>query len=152
MNRRLQILLTLVFVAWMIFWFWAFTFQYSLSFFQHHLGTRIPITSMALLAVAVAPLSAYRAIARTIRRKSKPISSICWHLLVSAVPFGLFWIVTTLWVLLARRAGRLAFEADEAMGFGIDFMLCLWVFVTSNLVVACTLTAWKLNDWKRSQV
>lgn len=148
MNRLSQLLLILVFSAWMIFWLWAFTFQYSLSFFQHHLATRIPITSIALLAVAVAPLSAYRAIGHTIRRKSGPISSICWHLLVSGAPVGLFWGVTFLWVILSRRAGKLAFEADEAMGYGINFMLCFWVFLTSNLIVVCTVAAWKFNDWR----
>ena len=146
MNRFYQVLLILAFGAWMAFWFWAFTFQFSSSFFRYHLDSRVPITAMALLAVAVAPLSGYRAITRSIHRKCGPIQAVGVHLLVSAVPIGLFWGVTTLWVVLARRLGSLAFEADEAMGYGIDFMLCFGVFLASNMIVVGTLIIWKLKS------
>jgi hypothetical protein len=45
-------------------------------------------------------------------------------------------------VLVARAFGRNAFSADDAMGVGIDFMLCAAVVVVFDLAIG----AWLLGS------
>jgi len=48
----------------------------------------------------------------------------------------LYWIVVDSIVLfVARTKGELAFEANEAMGIGIIWLLCLAIFIGVNMVV-----------------
>jgi hypothetical protein len=44
-------------------------------------------------------------------------------------------------ILIARAFGRNAFSADDAMGVGIDFMLCAAVVVAFNFAIG----AWFLG-------
>jgi len=143
MNRFWQFFLVVSFIVWMTAWFWVFSFAFSSSFFKYHLETRLPSLFLALFSVAVAPLSAYRAISRTIGKSSTALKAYRAHLVISGVPIFLFWAVHALWVAAARILGSHAFEADEAMGVGIDFYLCLTVFLAVDLIVACVLLAWR---------
>lgn len=152
MKTFYRIVLIGLFLAWMAGWFWIFTFAFSSGFFKYHLDTRLPILFLALLAVAVPPLSGYWAINRTIRQKIHPARSFFLNLLLSGLPVFGFWAVFALWVKIAHGFGKVPFEADEAMGNGIDFMLCLAVYIASNIVVAFTLFSRKILeciDWAR---
>ncbi len=139
MRRRLRTFLIVAFIVWMGGWFWAFSFAYSSSFFKYHLGTRLPFLVLALVAVTVPPLSGYWAVTRTLRRKISVIRAVGLNLGFSGLPLSVFWVVHAIWLKLGTGPGRSAFEADEAMGVGIDFLLCLTVFVATNGTVMCIL-------------
>jgi hypothetical protein len=139
MKKLARALLLVLFAVWVAVWFWFFSFQYSPGFFQYHLDTRLPFLALSLLAVVVAPLSGYFFISRTVRGVLNASRAALFHALVSAAPLGLFWCVSAAWVAVARHGGRLAFEADEAMGRGIDFMVCVGVVLLSYFVVGAVL-------------
>jgi hypothetical protein len=135
MAKMLRPALFVAFLAWMAIWFWAFSLAYSSSFFQYDLGTRLPFLFLSLLAVAVPPPSSYWVVSRTIRMKSSATRAGLINLVVSALPLLLFSAVYFLWVYLFQGPGRVAFEADEAMAIGIDFALCMGVFVATNVLL-----------------
>lgn len=141
MNIWIRAFLHLLFAVWTAAWFWFFSFQYSSGFFRYHLVSRLLFLALSLLVVAVAPLSGALFISRAVRKKLKPGRAALLHALVSAAPLGLFWSVAVVWVAVARHGGRLAFEADEAMGRGIDFMVCVGVVLLFYLIVGAVLLA-----------
>lgn len=57
------------------------------------------------------------------------------HALVSAAPVALFFGVSVVWKALSRHSRSLMIEADEAMGIGIDFMICIGVVLLSYFIV-----------------
>lgn len=144
MIKMLRPALFIAFLAWMAIWFWAFSFAYSSNFFQYHLGTRLPFLFLSLLAVAVPPLSSYWVLSRTIRMKSSATRAGLVNLVISALPLLLFLGVYFLWVFLFQGPGRVAFEADEAMAIGIDFALCVGVFVATNVILWLVIVGIKL--------
>lgn len=144
MQRIIRILLVVAFIGWMVGWSQALGFSFSSSFFRYHSGSRLPILVMALLAVAVPPLSGYWAVTRTIRKEIGAIKACFINLVISGLPLVISWSVLTLWIMIARRAGKLAFEADDAMGIGIQFLFCQAAFLASNLAVVCIVVVWNL--------
>ena len=149
-TTLLRTALVVAFLAWMAGWFWTFGYSFSSNFFRHNLDSRFPLVFMKLLAVAVPPLSGYWAVTRTIGHKMGAIKAFLVNLAVSAVPLLVFAAVLEIWLAIARRQGELAFEADEAMGIGIDFLFCQAAFLATNLIVASTLVAWQLIERNRT--
>jgi hypothetical protein len=135
MKRIVQILLLLGYAVWLAACFWLFSFQYSSSFFRYHLDTRLPFLALSLLVVVVAPLSGYWAISRVLRGRSSVVGAALRHALVSAAPVALFFGVSVVWKALSRHSRSLMIEADEAMGIGIDFMICIGVVLLSYFIV-----------------
>ncbi len=128
-------LLWIVFLTWMAGWFWAFSFAYSDRFFRYNLGSRLPFLLPALLAVALPPLSGWAVLRRFFRRTLSALKASLVHLIVTIVPLALYWAVYGFTVVRAKSSDRIAFEADEAMGIGIDFALCIGVFVVASALV-----------------
>lgn len=147
MTVRHRPLLTACYLAWLTAWFWVFTFGFSSSFFAYHRATRIPVLLLALLAVAVPPLSCRAALDRALKGSLSPLRATLLNLVACAAPLGLFWGVLAAWTALARATGSIAFEADEAMGHGITFMLCAAAALTAVLVVPVMLAGVAL--WRR---
>jgi hypothetical protein len=140
-NTSVRALLLVLYAVWMAFWFWFFSFQYGSGFFQYHLDTRLPFLALSLLAVAVAPLSGYFFISCVGRGAMGIGRASLFHVLASTAPLGLFGCVSAVWMAVASYGGRPAFEADEAMGIGIDFMVCVGVVLLSYLVVGPVIMA-----------
>jgi len=135
MRRLLQLLGVLAWLGWLLGWFWALSFGFSDSYFDYHRATRIPVLLLALLVIGVAPLSCRRFLARALGGRLGAVRASLANLAFCALPLGLFWGVLAGWVTLARRAGVLAFEADEAMGNGIVFLLCAAVVLAAGAIV-----------------
>lgn len=136
--------------VWVVVWLRVFGFTFSANSFRHLHGTRLAILIMTMGAVTVPVISGYWAVTRAIRRQTGVLKACIVNLVVSGVPLVVFWSVFAVWIRVARRAGKLAFEADEAMGIGIEFLFCQAAFLATNLVVICTILGWKLIDGKRS--
>jgi hypothetical protein len=147
MTRLIRPLLALLYAAWLAAWFWTFSFGFSSSFFAYHLGTRIPVLLLGLIAIAVPPLSCYRTVSRALNGTLSPLKAALLNLVASGAPLLLFWGVLALWVQLARLAGHSAFEADEAMGNGIVFLFCVGVFLAAAFGVPLILGLVEL--WRR---
>ena len=150
MSKRFFPLFIILYLAWLASWFWVFSFGFSSHFFEYHLGTRVPVLIMALVSVAVPPLSAYWAIRRVGQGILGPAKAILFNLALCSAPLALFIGVLSLWVTLARSTGHQAFEADEALGNGITFMLCVVAALGVALAVPLVLGAVKL--WKSRAV
>jgi len=86
MSRLRRTVLIFAFVAWMAGWFRSFSLQFSSGFFDHHLNTRAPFLLIALLAVAVPPLSGYWAVTRAVCQKVGAVQAAAAILAISAVP------------------------------------------------------------------
>ncbi len=143
--------LALAYLGWLGFWFWAFSFAYSDSFFRYNLATRLPVLLLALGAVAVPPWSAWMVLRKA--RSGTWSKAAAWaiHLVVTALPLAAFWGLVTAAVLVARAFGRNAFSADDAMGVGIDFMLCAAVVVAFDVAVGAWLLGSHLYGARRSR-
>lgn len=144
---RIRYLLILSYIAWLAAWFWTFSFGFSQSFFSYHLATRIPVLILALFAVAVPPLACYWTIRRAMEGHWSLAKAVAVNLAANAAPLLFFWGVLAVWVNLARASGHNAFEADEAMGNGITFMLCVAVSLAFGLLVPLILGGW--TWWQR---
>ena len=92
-----------------------------------------------MLAIAVPPLSGYWAVTRTLDGKVSPLKAFIVNLAISGLPVFMFWAVHAIWLEIARNAGRLAFEADTAMGIAIEYLFCLLLFLIVNIPVGCFL-------------
>lgn len=134
----MQVFLVAVFFVWLIAWLDAFGFSFSARLFQQP-NSRLLSLSLDMLAIAVPPLSGYWVVTRTLDRKVSVIRAFVVNLLISGLPIFLSWAVYEIWLAIARNEGRLAFEADTAMGIGITFLFCLLVFLIENLAVVCFL-------------
>ena len=134
--------LVVAYLGWAGFWFWAFSFAYSDSFFRYNLATRLPVLLLALGAVAVPPWSAWMVLRKA--RSGTWSKMMAWavHLMVTTLPLAAFWALTSAAVLIARAFGANAFSADDAMGVGIDFMVCAAVVVAFDIAIG----AWLLGS------
>lgn len=149
MRRFVPLVLFAAFVIWIVVWLRVFGFSFSANSFRHLQGTRLTILIMAMAAVTVPLVSGYWAVTRTMRRRVGALKACIVNLVASALPLIVFWSVLSVWLRVARNAGELAFEADEAMGIGIEFLFCEAAWLATNLVVICTISVWKLVDRKR---
>ena len=143
MKRIIQILLIVAFIAWMVEWFGGFGFSFGSRLFQHP-NSRLLSLFLSMVAIAVPPLSGYWVVTRTLDQKVSAIRAFVVNLVISGLPVFLFWAVHAIWIAVARNAGWLAFQADTAMGIGIDFLFCLFVFLIANLAIVFFLVAYTL--------
>jgi len=149
-KRFFFLFLGIAYLAWLASWFWVFSFGFSSSFFEFHRDTRIPVFLLALLAIAVPPLSCFWTLRRVFKKTLSPLWASLLNLAISAAPLGIFWGVLAAWIALARRAGHSAFEADEAMGNGIVYLFCVAVFGVAAVFVPLVLGGRALWQRRRS--
>jgi hypothetical protein len=133
--------LAAAYAAWLGVWFWAFSFAYSGSFFSYNLATRLPVLLLTLGVVAVPPLSAWWVLRKCSGGTWSKAKAWLVNLGVTALALAAFWTLMVAANLIASAFGRRAFSADDAMGVGIDFMLCVAVVVAFNAAVG----AWLLG-------
>jgi hypothetical protein len=139
MRRIIQILLVVAFIAWLC----ALGFSFSSRLFQQP-NSRLLSLLLEMLAIAAPPLSGYWVVTRTLDHKVSAMRTFVVNLVVSGLPLLLSRSVYSIWLAIARNAGRLAFEADTAMGIGIVYLFCLLVFLVENFLVVCFLVVWTL--------
>jgi len=125
---------------WLTFWFWAFSFAYSNSFFVYNPHSRLPVFGAALLGaggIFVSAVVQWRArksiVAACLGHAVGVVASLCPLLAVSA--------------LLRRAAGPWRPSADDAMGTGMDFLLLAGVGLASLAVLASGLAL--RGVWRR---
>ena len=116
-------------VAWSAFWFWAFSFAYSDSFFEYNRHTRIPTFVAVLVAAILIPVSAFSWWPDS---SGSGFRALVGHVMTCLVVLALPAIVTGL---LSRADHPWHLEADDAMGVGIDFLLLLGIAVSSVVVM-----------------
>ncbi len=143
MRRTIQIFLAIAFVVWVVEWFWWFGFSFSSRIFQQP-NWRLLSLSLEMLAIAVPPLSSYWVVLRTMERRVSKIRAFVVNLVVSGLPVFVLWAYLELWVLSAKNAGEIYISADTAMGIGITFLFCFFVFLIANLAVVCFLLVYAL--------
>lgn len=129
----MKIVLAVTAVGWVAFWFWAFSFAYSSSFFLYNPHSRIPTFATTLLAICGVPASAliqWRSV-RVGRRR--PLGALAVHAAASccllAVPLATAFA-------LSRASTPWRLEAD---GVGIDNAALLLVAVASLVVLGVAL-------------
>ncbi len=147
-RRLLRVVVMAALVVWIVVWLRVFGFSFSANSFRHLHGTRLVILIMAMAAVTAPVVSGYWAVTRTTRREEGALKACIVNLVVSGLPLAVFWSVLAVWIRVARRAGELAFEADEAMGIGIVFLFCQAAWIAANLVAVCTIVVLKLIEGK----
>jgi hypothetical protein len=124
--------------VWGAFWFWAFSWQYSSSFFDHHRASRLPVFLAMLTAAIVLPWSGARQWWRHRRGERSRLEAFGRHLLATGAALGVpFGVVAALRV--APRSWRPS--ADDAMGIGIDFLAVLAIAVATALVLGVALAS-----------
>ena len=104
-----------------------------------------------MLSIAVPPLSGYWVVTRTLDQKVSVMRAFVVNLVVSGLPLLLSWAVDSIWLAIAHNSGRLAFEADTAMGIGIVYLFCLLVFIVENILVVGFLVVWTLYMKKKRE-
>jgi hypothetical protein len=130
MGKR-KIWLATVSGAWLTFWFWAFSFAYSDSYFEYDPRSRIPVFATALLGAMAVAGSGYFAWTR------QPTLLRALGLHGCGVAIGLAPLALTSLV-LSRAPGRWHLEADDAMGAGIDFSILVGLSLASSVgLVTC---------------
>ena len=143
MKRIIQFLLVVAFIAWLYAWLGVFGFSFSSRLFQQP-NSRLLSLFLEMLSISVPPLSGYWVVTRTLDQKVNVMRAFVVNLVVSGLPILLSWAVYSIWLAIARNEGRLAFEADTAMGIGIVYLFCLLVFIVENILVVCFLVVWTL--------
>lgn len=121
--------------AWTAFWFWAFSFRYSSSFFHYHQGSRIPFFAAALLAVVIAPWSAVRQWQHVNRARRSRATALLWHVgtVIGAAA------VPAIVAAGVRAVSPQTLSGDEAMGVGIDMLSVLGVAGLTVIVLSVAL-------------
>ncbi len=97
-----------------------------------------------MLAIAVPLLSSYWVVLRTIKRRVSEIRAFVVNLVVSGLPIFALWAFYETWVHAARKSGQIYISADSAMGAGVIFLFCFFVFLIANLAVLCFLLVYAL--------
>jgi ankyrin repeat protein len=127
-------------VAWSAFWFWAFSFAYSDSFFEYNRHTRIAAFVAVLLSAILLPISA-------VYWWLRPSASVFWpllgHIATSLVVLALPAAVTAV---LSRADPPWHLSADDAMGVGIDYLFLLGIAIASLVVM---LVAMGVRSYRR---
>lgn len=126
MSRR--VVLPAGLLLWLGFWFWAFSFGYSDSFFHYDLCSRLTVFAAALFGAAAVPVSGYLAW----RRHPSLPGALGAHAVGLVLALGP--IVLAPFV-LSRLPGSCRLEADDAMGAGFDLLFLLGLGATSLVVL-----------------
>jgi len=122
-------------IGWTAFWFWAFSYSYSSSFFAYNRHTRITTFVAALITAVLIPVSASIQWRGAIRGRNGFVA-FGLHALSCAAAMSLLPLVSG----FLRRAERpWHLEADDAMGVGIDFLMLLGIAIASGVVLAIAL-------------
>jgi hypothetical protein len=125
-------------MAWVAFWFWAFSFAFSDSFFAYHRHTRIPLFVGAVLCASLLPLSAWLQWRSVADGSRSAVRALAWHMAASVVALCLPLALT---FLFSRAEGPWRLEADEAMGAGINNAVLLLLAVSTALILAVAMGA-----------
>lgn len=122
--------------GWIAFWFWAFSYAFSDSFFEYNRHSRIPTFLSALVSVSLIPVSVLLIWRKFLAGRLSAIAALGIHLLVmiTALAFPL-----TVTQVLARAPQPWRLEADDAMGIGIYMAALALVAVLSTIVLAIAL-------------
>jgi hypothetical protein len=121
---------------YLAFWFWAFSFAYSSSFFAYNQHSRIPAFIAALAGAALILISV---VAQW--RSRRGLWTACFRhavgVLIALCPLGLTLAV------LVRAPEPWRPSADDAMGIGINLMLLAGLGV-------CSVTGLAVGLWLRN--
>jgi hypothetical protein len=115
-------------VGWMAFWFWAFSFAFSDSFFQYNRHSRIPPFLAVWLASGLIPWCAWL----QWRARRSLLRTVLYQ--VAAVGFSLslpFLVTGT----LHHAPEPWHLSGDDAMGVGIDLLILCGLGLTSVAVL-----------------
>jgi hypothetical protein len=115
-------------LAWVAFWFWAFSFAYSDSFFEYDRCARGSVLAAALFGALAIPSSALLA-----WRQPSVFHGLAAHAAGFLVAVGPIVLVS---LALGRVAGPCHLEADDAMGAGVDLLILVTLGVASLLALA----------------
>ena len=126
-------------LAWTAGWFWAFSFGFSDSFFEHNRHSRIPPLIAATLAAAGIFVSA----AWQWRRRGSILGALARHVAGVVVAMGPFLILPAL---LKNAPRPWQPSADDAMGIGIDFLVLTALAIASAIVLPAALAV--RNAWR----
>ena len=139
-----RILIFVIVAGWIAFWFWAFSFAFSDSFFRYNLHSRVPTFFTALAGVSAMPLSALLVWRQVVKGHCSPLVALAIHLFVTIAALALPLIVT---YALARAPQPWHLEADDAMGVGIYMaaLAIVAIFSVIVLVIALAMRARKSN-------
>jgi len=119
-------------LPWVGFWFWAFSFGYSDSFFEYDPWTRLPLLGAAVWGAATLPVAAHLAW-RSRPSLLRALAVYCAGVCGALIPLGFTSFV------LSRSRGRWHLQADDAMGAGIDFLILVGLSVAIGVAL---LVAW----------
>ena len=126
--KALPVAGTLLLFGWAAFWFWAFSFAYSDSFFLYNRYSRIPILVAAVAAAILIPISALHQWKRHAKEGRGRMRAVLTHaaacFIILGAPFTVSWALSK-----APRPWRPS--ADDAMGAGIDLLLLLAIAALS---------------------
>lgn len=126
MSRR--IVLPAGVLLWLGFWFWAFSFGYSDSFFDYDLCSRLSVFVAALFGAVVVPVSGYLAW----RRHPSLPGALGAHAVGLVLAVGPIVLAP---YALSRLSGSCRLEGDDAMGAGFDLLILLGIGATSLVVL-----------------
>lgn len=130
-------------LAWTTFWFWAFSFAYSDSFFVYNRHSRIPTFVAALLIAVLIPWSAALQGWRFARSGRRGMLAILAHLGTCLVLLACLPAVSGV---LRRSGPPWRASADDAMGVGIDFLMLLGLAVVSVIVLGAPVAVTSLRQ------
>jgi len=131
----IRALLLIVYLFWMAGWTWAFSVVVGGSGPSHYSGEQFPFLLLALLCVAIPPLTGVYVLKHFFSRDLSAFKAFSYHLAATLAPLALFWTVYAGCTGIARHAGLDAFSAQAMRSIGIDYMLCIGVFLLANITI-----------------
>jgi hypothetical protein len=133
-----RLLLGCLLAAWAAFWFWAFSFAYSDSFFRWSPGSRLPAFATCWIAAVALPASAWLQLARARRGELGAARALGTHILVTAAALG---VPAATAGALARAPEPFHLSGDDAMGVGINFLALCAIALASLAALLAALYA-----------
>jgi hypothetical protein len=121
------------YLLWAGAWFWAFSFGHGGQFFRYHIVPRSLALAGAMGVVLLCPPIALRQL-QEFRRRTLTWSEALFRcaLWTSALWVG-FWLLFIVMIKLRM------FSGDDAMGVGIDLVLCFGALIAVNAALAVAL-------------
>lgn len=142
MSRRRRIADVAVVAAglgWTGFWFWAFSFGFTDSFFVYNRHSRIP----PLIAATLAAAGIFASFIVQWRRSGSILGASLRHVAYVVVAMVPFLLLPAL-LKYAPRPWRPS--ADDAMGIGIDFLVLTALAMASAVLLPAALAV--RNAWR----